>query len=40
MPYWSPFFEIRHDEHFDSIANAFVPVEGKILILAKLVEQY
>ncbi|WP_171292024.1 type IV secretion system DNA-binding domain-containing protein, partial [Acinetobacter baumannii] len=29
MPYWSPFFEIRHDEHFDSIANAFVPVEGK-----------
>ncbi|MDW5308433.1 type IV secretion system DNA-binding domain-containing protein, partial [Acinetobacter baumannii] len=21
--------EIRHDEHFDSIANAFVPVEGK-----------
>ncbi|PJG65169.1 type IV secretion system DNA-binding domain-containing protein [Acinetobacter seifertii] len=29
MPYWSPFFEIRHDEHFDSIANAFIPVEGK-----------
>lgn len=29
MPFWSPYLEVEHEEHFDSIANAFIPVTSK-----------
>ncbi|MFW1840529.1 type IV secretion system DNA-binding domain-containing protein [Acinetobacter gyllenbergii] len=29
MPFWSPYLEVEHEEHFDSIAKAFIPVVSK-----------
>lgn len=29
MPFWSPYLEVEHEEHFDSIAHAFIPVVSK-----------